>query len=110
MAICLAAVDLASAGTREFHGYDLAKQLARSGGRQGLATHGTLYRALARLAEMGMVTDRWEDPEIAAREKRPLRRLYTLTVTGRRAASWHRASAGTAATPKPARKGRRSEK
>jgi PadR family transcriptional regulator PadR len=102
--ICLAAADLASAGTREFHGYQLAKQLAQASKRKGLAAHGTLYRALARLAEMGMVTDRWEDPQLAARERRPVRRLYALTVNGRRVASWHRATAEATATPKRAHK------
>ena len=53
---------------------------------------------------MGMVTDRWEDPQLAARERRPVRRLYALTVNGRRVASWHRATAAATATPKPARK------
>lgn len=103
IAICLAAADLAAAGTREFHGYELAKQLAASNQRRGLAAHGTLYRALARLGKMGMVTDRWEDPLLAARERRPLRRLYALTVNGRRVANWHRATAA-AATAKGGRK------
>jgi hypothetical protein len=102
--ICLAAADLQSAGAREFHGYDLAKQMAASSGRKGLSAHGTLYRALARLAEMGMVTERWEDPQLAARERRPLRRLYALTINGRRVASWHRA--GSKKPPTPRRSGR----
>lgn len=102
--ICLAAADLFSAGAREFHGYELAKQIAASSQRKGLAAYGTLYRALARLVEMGMVTDRWEDPQLAARERRPLRRLYALTVNGRRMASWHRAAAESASIPKRARK------
>ena len=97
--ICLAAADLLAAGTREFHGYELAKQLA-SGKRKSLAAHGTLYRALARLAEMGMVTDRWEDPQLAARDRRPVRRLYALTINGRRVAAWHRATADAEAIPK----------
>ena len=40
--ICLAAADLFSAGTREFHGYELAKQLAGSTDRKSLAAYGTL--------------------------------------------------------------------
>jgi DNA-binding PadR family transcriptional regulator len=101
--VCLAAADLASAGTREFHGYQLAKQMAKAGKRKSLATHGTLYRALARLAEMGMVTDRWEDPQLAARERRPVRRLYALTINGRRVAAWHRATAAAKQAPARAR-------
>src|SRR5262249_15350086 len=55
---------------REFHGFELAKSLAdRSDttrpsavrSRQ-LTAYGTLYRALARLEEMGLLTSRWEDP------------------------------------------------
>jgi PadR family transcriptional regulator PadR len=102
--ICRAARDLTVAGTLEFHGYELAKQLAADTDRKGLAAYGTLYRALARLVEMGMLTDRWEDPHIAAREARPLRRLYTLTTAGQRALNELR-STTVAAMPKRARKG-----
>jgi DNA-binding PadR family transcriptional regulator len=31
---------------------------------------------------MGLLTSRWEDPAIPARENRPGRRLYTLTALG----------------------------
>ena len=47
-----------------------------------LTAYGTLYRALARLEEMGLLESRWEDPEIPARENRPGRRLYSLTGKG----------------------------
>jgi DNA-binding PadR family transcriptional regulator len=47
-----------------------------------LIAHGTLYRALSRLEEMGLLKSRWEDPSIPARENRPGRRLYTLTALG----------------------------
>ena len=69
-------------GGREFHGYDIAKQLAEAGGRELLPALGTLYRALARLQKMGLVTSRWEPSEEAARENRPARKLYTLTPPG----------------------------
>jgi PadR family transcriptional regulator len=51
-----------------------------------LTAYGTLYRALARLEEMGLLASRREDPAIAARESRPGRRLYTLTAAGEAAA------------------------
>ena len=35
---------------------------------------------------MGLVTSRWEDPQIPARENRPGRRFYTLTALGEAAA------------------------
>jgi DNA-binding PadR family transcriptional regulator len=81
-AICASAAALRRRGTHEFYGYELAKQLAEQAEQRLLTAYGTLYRALARLETMGMVTSRREDPEIAARENRPGRRLYTLTGAG----------------------------
>jgi DNA-binding PadR family transcriptional regulator len=84
--ICRAAAELHSNGVGDFHGYEMAKQLATATARQSLAAYGTLYRALGRLEEMGLLKSRWEDARVAAREGRPLRRLYALTAAGRRAA------------------------
>jgi PadR family transcriptional regulator PadR len=83
--ICRAAAELHGNGVVEFHGYEMAKQLAASTERRSLAAYGTLYRALGRLEDMGLLKSRWEDPRLAAREGRPLRRLYTLTIAGQRA-------------------------
>jgi PadR family transcriptional regulator PadR len=83
--ICRAAADLHEAGVADFHGYQMAKQLSTSTGRRSLAAYGTLYRALSRLEDMGLLKSRWEDPRVAAREGRPLRRFYSLTTTGHRA-------------------------
>jgi DNA-binding PadR family transcriptional regulator len=44
----------------------------------------TLYKALGRLEEFGLLSSHWEDP--AAAEGRPRRRLYELTGHGVRAA------------------------
>lgn len=44
---------------------------------------GTIYPILRRLRGVGWVSDRWEDPEPAHVEGRPLRRYYRLTVEGR---------------------------
>jgi PadR family transcriptional regulator PadR len=85
-AICSAAAALRRRGVDQFHGYDLAKQLAVDADRRRLTAYGTLYRALARLEEMGLLQSRREDPRIAARENRPGRRLYKLTAAGESAA------------------------
>jgi PadR family transcriptional regulator, regulatory protein PadR len=83
VSICIVAADFS---VDEFHGYEIAKQLAEIADHRLLTGYGTLYRALARLEEMGLLQSRREDPAIAARESRPGRRLYTLTATGEAAA------------------------
>ena len=50
---------------------------------RALTAHGTLYKALGRLEEFGLLGSRWED---AAPEGRPRRRLYELTGQGVRVA------------------------
>jgi DNA-binding PadR family transcriptional regulator len=85
-AICVSAAVLLRRGVTQFHGYELAKQLADDSERRLLTAYGTLYRALGRLEAMGMLESQWEDPEIPARENRPGRRLYTLTAAGEAAA------------------------
>lgn len=82
VSICEAAARLARRGSREFHGYQLAKAIAEADDAKLLTAYGTLYRALARLESMGLLRSRWEDPLIPAREGRPGRRLYTLTALG----------------------------
>ena len=81
-AVLKAGVELAAAGTTEFHGFLLAKTLRDAAGAKKLTAHGTLYRSLARLEEAGLLESRWEDPMIAAEAGRPLRRLYTVTAAG----------------------------
>jgi PadR family transcriptional regulator len=79
----LAILELAAArGGKPFHGFELAKALAAAHGSRGLTAHGTLYKALGRLADQELLEDEWEDPEIALREGRPRRRLYRLTGAG----------------------------
>jgi DNA-binding PadR family transcriptional regulator len=82
LAICDAAADLRRRSTIDFHGYEIAKTIGDASDRRLLTAYGTLYRALARLEKMGLLTSRWEDPAIPARENRPGRRLYTLTALG----------------------------
>jgi DNA-binding PadR family transcriptional regulator len=90
-AICAAAATLRAGGAAEFHGYELARQLSDHADHKLLTAYGTLYRALGRLESMGLLTSRREDPEIAAREQRPGRRLYSLTALGEAAGEGARA-------------------
>jgi PadR family transcriptional regulator len=71
-------------GGEPFHGFELAKALADADGSRALTAHGTLYKALGRLAEQGLLEDEWEAPEIALRQGRPRRRLYRISATGER--------------------------
>jgi DNA-binding PadR family transcriptional regulator len=77
-------VDAERVDVPEIHGFALAQRLADQSGSRRLTGHGTLYKALGRLEEFGMLTSRWEDTEAA--EGRPRRRLYELTGEGTRAA------------------------
>ena len=61
-----------------FHGFALAQTMREQTGSRSLTGHGTLYKALGRLEEFGLLTSRWEDA--AAAEGRPRRRLYELTA------------------------------
>ena len=79
IAICDAAARLRRRGVNEFHGYEIAKRIGEDVDSKLLTAYGTLYRALGRLESMGLLESRWEDPQIAANENRPGRRLYSLT-------------------------------
>jgi PadR family transcriptional regulator, regulatory protein PadR len=92
LAICAAAADLRRRSTSEFHGYEIAKTIGDASDGRLLTAYGTLYRALARLEKMGLLTSRWEDPAIPARENRPGRRLYMLTALGETALAAARAA------------------
>jgi PadR family transcriptional regulator len=74
------ALSLLRSGVAAFHGFGLARALREQGGARSLTAHGTLYKALSRLEEFGLLTSRWEDA--AAAEGRPRRRLYELTKQG----------------------------
>ena len=63
-----------------FHGFGLAQTMREQSGSRSLTAHGTLYKALGRLEELGLLTSRWEDPAVA--EGRPRRRLYDVTGEG----------------------------
>lgn len=66
------------------HGYALARKMAGGEGSGRLTSHGTLYKALGRLAESGMLESQWEDPDVALAEGRPRRRLYRITGLGQK--------------------------
>jgi PadR family transcriptional regulator PadR len=72
------------------HGYALAKLLGQNRRSKQLTAHGTLYKALARLATAGLLENQWEDPNDALAEGRPRRRLYRITGLGERALVDHR--------------------
>lgn len=77
-AILDAAVRLCKQGG-EFYGFQIAKEIESREGARRLTGLGTLYRALDWLQEQGYLSRRWEDPDIAAQEKRPRRRFYQVT-------------------------------
>lgn len=68
------------------YGFALANALSADDGKS-LTSHGTLYKALARMTESGLLEATWEDPEIAEGERRPRRRFYRITTNGKAALS-----------------------
>ncbi len=82
-----AAVNLQTRGADEFHGFLIAHEMRDRSGARHLIAYGNLYRILDRMAKAGLLESRWEDPMVAADERRPRRRLYRLTALGRAAAA-----------------------
>ncbi len=81
IALELAVLDaLAGRGAEGGHGFAIAQELAD--GSQRLASHGTLYKALGRLNDRGLVSATWEDPELAEAAGRPRRKIYRITAAG----------------------------
>jgi DNA-binding PadR family transcriptional regulator len=74
------ALSMVRSGQATFHGFGLAHAMREQSASRSLTGHGTLYKALGRLEEFGLLTSRWEDA--AAAEGRPRRRLYELTSRG----------------------------
>ena len=93
VAVLTAGLDLSGEGQPEFHGFLLAKAMRDGDHARGLTAHGTLYKALDRMERMELLVSRWEDPEIAAAQGRPRRRLYRVTGQGERALDQARESA-----------------
>ena len=76
------ALELRQRGIAEAYGFLLAKELRDGKQARRLTAYGTLYKALDRLERAGYLASRWEDPQIAAREGRPRRRFYRVTLQG----------------------------
>ena len=95
--ILQAALALLTAGQATFHGFGLAQTMREHSGSRSLTAHGTLYKALSRLEDFGLLTSRWEDTAVV--DGRPRRRLYEITSQGAQVAQ--RAVAGQAAGPIP---------
>lgn len=92
VAILAAAVDLRGRGREDFHGYLIASEMQERERARLLTAHGTLYKALDRMRKAGFLSDRWEDPELAAEAARPRRRLYRITALGQAAVERARAA------------------
>jgi DNA-binding PadR family transcriptional regulator len=86
LSILEAGILLVREGAPEFHGYAIATVIRDQEEGRRLTAHGTLYRALDRMEKAGLLTSRIEDPEVAASENRPRRRLYVVSAQGRKAA------------------------
>jgi len=69
-----AATVLHALGSGYHYGFDIMDAL-------GLPS-GTVYPALRRMEEGGLVASKWEKPHLAQRESRPARRYYELTRPG----------------------------
>jgi PadR family transcriptional regulator PadR len=94
-----AALATRRAGQTTFHGFGLAQAMREERASRSLTAHGTLYKALGRLEELGLVASRWEDAATAA-EGRPRRRLYELTGEGARVAEGARATSAVPRRPR----------
>lgn len=99
LAILDAGTTAARDGDPEFHGFVVAQRIQERDGARRLTAHGTLYKALGRMAEAGLLESRWEDPEVAVGQGRPRRRLYWVTPLG--AAAFVRARAEAAGDAAP---------
>lgn len=66
----------------EGHGYDILKRLQDLGQGALALKEGSLYPALYRMEEAGLIRARWESD--AAKRRGPRRRIYSLTEKGRK--------------------------
>ena len=82
VSILAAGVDVARSGDVDFHGFAIAQVIQARDGARRLTAHGTLYKALGRMEDAGLLESHWEDPDVAVAEGRPRRRLYRVTPLG----------------------------
>ncbi len=99
--ILAVALTMQRSGHATFHGFALARTMGEQRGSRALTGHGTLYKALGRLEEFGLLSSRWEDS--AAVERRPRRRLYALTGQGAQVAEQALADRADPAPGRPPR-------
>ena len=83
LSILGAGLDLSQRGQLEFHGYAIAKEMREREAAPALSWAGHTLSGL----ETGwkgphLLESRHEDPEVAAAESRPRRRLYKVTAQG----------------------------
>jgi PadR family transcriptional regulator len=81
---------LAALAAGPAHGYAIIQEIRRRSGETFDLPEGTVYPALHRLEEAGLLSSRWASSETGRK-----RRIYSLTPRGRRAfadqrALWHR--------------------
>jgi PadR family transcriptional regulator, regulatory protein PadR len=77
---------LAALAAGPAHGYAVIEEIRRRSGQAFDLPEGTVYPALHRLEQAGLLTSRWVTAESGRR-----RRVYTLTRRGDRALAEHRA-------------------
>lgn len=94
------ALALLRAGHSNFHPFGLAQAMRQWRQSRSLTAHGTLYKALSRLEDSGLLKSHWEDP--AAAHGRPRRRLYELTNHGAEIAQQVHAGDATSRSLRPA--------
>lgn len=82
ISILKAGIEISVHGGKGFHGFMIAKEIKEREDARMLTAHGTLYKALSRMEDAGLLDSEWEDPLIAADERRPRRRIYGVTSAG----------------------------
>ena len=80
-----AGLELVGKQVDEFYGFLIAKQVKEREDARKLISYGTLYKALSRMENAGVLSSRWEDSAIALDSHRPRSRLYQVPPLGRTA-------------------------
>jgi DNA-binding PadR family transcriptional regulator len=70
------------AGEPGIHGFAIARQMLEHGDTRRLAATGTLYRALYRMEEAGLLESSWATPADEETTASPRRRMYRITQNG----------------------------
>ena len=86
----LATLVLSVLARGEAHGYEVLRHIEKAGSGALELKEGTLYPALYRLEQAGLITARWESSKETRRG--PRRRIYRLTTKGKAELDRSRAS------------------